>query len=65
MACTQASQFPFWDKLTDAQRALACKPGETVLLDRGSHRSAYNALALLDLKPHDKEQYIRISGCCR
>ena len=25
--------------------------GETVLLDRGSHRSAYNALALLDLKP--------------
>ena len=34
-----------------AALALACKPGETVLLDRGSHRSAYNALALLDLKP--------------
>ena len=30
---------------------LACRPGDTVLLDRGSHRSAYNALALLDLKP--------------
>ena len=30
---------------------LACQPGDTVLLDRGSHRSAYNALALLDLKP--------------
>ena len=34
-----------------AALALACKPGETVLLDRGSHRSAYNALALLDLEP--------------
>ena len=34
-----------------AALALACKPGETVLLDRGSHRSAYNALALLDLDP--------------
>ncbi len=30
---------------------LACKPGDSILLDRGSHRSAYNALALLDLKP--------------
>lgn len=30
---------------------LACRPGDTVLLDRGSHRSAYNALALLDLRP--------------
>lgn len=30
---------------------LACQPGDRVLLDRGSHRSAYNALALLDLKP--------------
>ena len=30
---------------------LACRPGDTILLDRGSHRSAYNALALLDLKP--------------
>ena len=30
---------------------LACQPGDTILLDRGSHRSAYNALALLDLKP--------------
>ena len=30
---------------------LTCPPGSTVLLDRGSHRSAYNALALLDLHP--------------
>ena len=30
---------------------LACRPGDTLLLDRGSHRSAYNALALLDLTP--------------
>ena len=30
---------------------LACRPGETVLLDRASHRAAYNALALLDLRP--------------
>ena len=30
---------------------LACRPGDTILLDRGSHRSAYNALALLDLTP--------------
>ncbi len=29
----------------------ACPPGSAVLLDRGSHRSAYNALALLDLCP--------------
>lgn len=29
----------------------ACAPGERILLDRGCHRSAYNALALLDLKP--------------
>ena len=34
-----------------AALALACKPGDAVLLDRGSHRSAYNALALLDLRP--------------
>lgn len=30
---------------------LACPPGAQILLDRGSHRSAYNALALLDLDP--------------
>ena len=30
---------------------LACRPGEGILLDRGCHRSAYNALALLDLHP--------------
>ena len=30
---------------------LACKPGDGVLLDRASHRSAFNALALLDLRP--------------
>ncbi len=34
-----------------AALALACRPGDTVLLDRGSHRSAYHALALLDLRP--------------
>ena len=34
-----------------AALTLACRPGDRVLLDRGSHRSAYNALALLDLKP--------------
>ena len=34
-----------------AALALACRPGEAVLLDRGCHRSAYNALALLDLTP--------------
>ena len=34
-----------------AALALACRPGDTVLLDRGCHRSAYNALALLDLRP--------------
>ena len=31
---------------------LTCRPGDAVLLDRGCHRSAYNALALLDLQPH-------------
>ena len=31
--------------------ALACRPGEQVLLDRGCHRSAFHALALLDLYP--------------
>lgn len=34
-----------------AALTLACPPGSTVLLDRGCHRSAYNALALLDLHP--------------
>ena len=34
-----------------AALTLACKPGDAILLYRGSHRSAYNALALLDLKP--------------
>ena len=32
-----------------AMLTAACPPGSAVLLDRGSHRSAYNALALLDL----------------
>ena len=31
--------------------ALCCKPGDKVLLDRGSHRSAFHAMALLDLRP--------------
>lgn len=31
--------------------ALCCAPGSKILLDRGSHRSAFHALALLDLKP--------------
>lgn len=30
---------------------LTCRPGDSVLLDRGCHRSVYNALALLDLHP--------------
>ena len=30
---------------------LACPPGSEVLLDRSCHRSAFHALALLDLKP--------------
>jgi len=30
---------------------LACRPGDSLLLDRNSHRSAYNALSLLDLHP--------------
>ena len=31
--------------------ALCCKPGERVLLDRGCHKSAFDALALLDVEP--------------
>ena len=30
---------------------LACPPGSELLLDRGCHRSAFHAMALLDLKP--------------
>lgn len=30
---------------------LCCRPGDRVLLDRGCHRSSFNALALLDLHP--------------
>lgn len=30
---------------------LACSPGQRILLDRSSHRSAYHASALLDLDP--------------
>ncbi len=30
---------------------LLCPPGSRVLMDRGCHRSVYNALALLDLEP--------------
>lgn len=31
--------------------ALCARPGERVLMDRGCHRAAFNALALLDLEP--------------
>ena len=31
--------------------ALCCTPGDKLLLDRGSHRSAFHAMALLDLTP--------------
>ena len=31
--------------------ALCCRPGDKVLMDRSCHRSAFHALALLDLKP--------------
>ena len=34
-----------------AALALCCPPGSRLLLDRGSHRAAYNAMALLDLVP--------------
>ena len=34
-----------------AALTLACRPGGRVLIDRGCHRSVYNALALLDLDP--------------
>ena len=30
--------------------ALCCAPGDKILLDRGSHRSAFHAMALLDLR---------------
>ena len=30
---------------------LCCAPGDAVLLDRAAHRSAWNAMALLDLRP--------------
>ena len=31
--------------------ALCCAPGDKIMLDRGSHRSAFHAMALLDLRP--------------
>ena len=31
--------------------ALCCQPGDRILLDRDSHRSAFHAMALLDLRP--------------
>ena len=31
--------------------ALCCAPGDKILLDRSSHRSAFHAMALLDLRP--------------
>lgn len=31
--------------------ALTCRPGDAVLMDRGMHRSACHAMALLDLRP--------------
>ena len=34
-----------------AALTLACPPGSGLLLDRGCHRSAFHAMALLDLKP--------------
>lgn len=34
-----------------AALSLTCTPGDTILLDRNSHRSIYNAMALLDLRP--------------
>lgn len=30
---------------------LACSPGDGILVDRGSHRSVYHSMALLDLRP--------------
>ncbi|MCD8212161.1 MAG: aminotransferase class I/II-fold pyridoxal phosphate-dependent enzyme [Oscillospiraceae bacterium] len=34
-----------------AALTLACPPGSRVLIDRNCHRSVYNAMALLDLRP--------------
>lgn len=34
-----------------AALALACPPGNALLVDRGCHRSVYHAMALLDLRP--------------
>lgn len=34
-----------------AALTLACPPGSELLLDRGCHRSAFHAMALLDLRP--------------
>ena len=34
-----------------AALTMSCSPGSRILLDRNCHRSVYNALALLDLKP--------------
>lgn len=34
-----------------AALSLCCLPGSRLLLDRGCHRSVYNAMALLDLQP--------------
>lgn len=52
MACTQASQFPFWDKLTDAQRALACSQARDVHFAAGEvvHSPGANCLGLLLVK---------------
>lgn len=34
-----------------AALTLCCRPGDSVLIDRGCHRAVYHALALLDLRP--------------
>lgn len=50
--------------------ALCCKPGDRVLLDRGCHKSAFAALALLDVEPvwlwdlADLENYPDIKTIC-
>jgi len=50
--------------------ALCCKPGDRVLLDRGCHKSAFAALALLDAEPvwlwdlKDLERHPEIKTVC-
>lgn len=44
--------------------SLCCPPGSAVLLDRGCHRSAFHAIALLDLRPAYLDRpWLSAEGC--